>query len=178
LGNNSLATNWFADASFTNEIADPMLTGISRTNVGSYLDPRPTTASPAASNYVAAPGSLTAANYRGAFAPNAGNWAANWTALSEYHIMGGPGYNPPVSTSVVVAVPNQPILAPAMNGANLDIVFASQTGFNYQLQSTTNLSEMPVIWVDVGSPLAGTGGALTSTVPMSESVKLFRIKAQ
>src|SRR5881397_1722331 len=41
LGRNTVATNYWTDLSLTNQIADPMLTSISRTNSGALLDPRP-----------------------------------------------------------------------------------------------------------------------------------------
>lgn len=47
LGRNTLATNYWTDASLTNQIANPLLTSISRTNAGVYLDPRPAPGSPA-----------------------------------------------------------------------------------------------------------------------------------
>jgi hypothetical protein len=177
LGDNTLATNWFTTAAFTNTIADPMFIGLSRTNVGAYLDPRPQAGSPSESNYATAPSGLTAANYLGAFQPGAGNWAANWTALSEYQIMGGPGYNPPASTATVTVTPNQPVLVSAKNGGNLEVVYATQTGFNYQLQSKSNLVTQ-VTWDDVGSPTAGTGGNVTNSVSTAAGEMFFRVKVQ
>src|SRR4029077_12112299 len=41
LGRSSVATNYWTDLSLTNEITNPLLTSISRTNVGAFLDPRP-----------------------------------------------------------------------------------------------------------------------------------------
>jgi hypothetical protein len=179
LGRFTIATNYWTDLSLTNEITNPMLTSISRTNVGPFLDPRPVSGSPAGNNYAVTPGNLTSVNYRGAFGPGRGQWVSDWTALGEYGIVGGAGgINPSTAAAAVVVTPNQPFLVPAINGANLDIVFTTQTGFNYQLQSTTNLNVVPAIWVDEGSPMAGTGGARTSTVPLSEVLKLFRVKTQ
>ena len=179
LGRNTVATNYWNDTTLTNQIANPQLVGISRTNVGTLLDPRPQAGSVASSNSAATPANLTAANYRGAFGPGRGNWAADWTALSEYGITGGAGgVNLAASSAAVVVTPNQPFLAASKNGGNLNIVFTSQSGVTYQLQSTTNLGTTPIVWTDEGSTIPGTGGSLTSSVPTSASVKLFRVKAQ
>lgn len=177
LGGGTSATNYFTTASFTNQIVDPMFTGLSRTNTQNYLDPRPAAGSPAASDYATAPSGLTAANYRGAFQSGAGNWAANWTALSDYGVMGGPGYNPPTSTAAVVVTPNQPVLLTGLNSGNLQIVYATQNGFNYQLQSKSNLVTQ-MTWDNVGSPTAGTGGNVTNTVAPTASALFFRVEVQ
>jgi hypothetical protein len=179
LGGGTLATNYFADVTLTNQIANPLLTSISRTNSGVFLDPRPKAGSPASSDYAVAPNGLTTANYRGAFAPNRSNWAADWTALSEYGIMGGAGgNNPQIATASVALTPDQPVINPGINGGNLDFVFTTQTGFSYQLQSTTNLAAAPVVWADEGSAIAGSGSTVTSTVPASGAIKFFRMKVQ
>ncbi len=47
LGRFTVATNYWTDTSLTNLIVNPQLTGISRTNVGTKLDPRPVSGSPA-----------------------------------------------------------------------------------------------------------------------------------
>jgi hypothetical protein len=54
LGRNTVATNYWTDLSLNNEISDPMLMNISRTNVGALLDPRPQANSPALLNYAKA----------------------------------------------------------------------------------------------------------------------------
>ncbi len=46
LGRNTVATNYWTDLSLTNQIVDPMLTSISRTNSGAPLDPRPQAGQP------------------------------------------------------------------------------------------------------------------------------------
>ncbi|HTD65952.1 MAG TPA: hypothetical protein VK846_05410, partial [Candidatus Limnocylindria bacterium] len=88
LGRFTVATNYWTDLSLTNQIANPLLISISRTNVGAALDPRPAAGSPALNDYAATPGGgfLTPTTYRGAFGPN-DLWIANWTALAEYGII-------------------------------------------------------------------------------------------
>lgn len=179
LGGGTLATNWFTTTALTNQIADPMLTSISRTNVGAYLDPRPKSGSPATSDYATAPTGFSMASYRGAFAQGRGNWAADWTALSEYGVMGGAGgVNPIAASSGSVSItPNQPVLVTGLSGGSLKVSYATQTGFSYQLQSKSNLVTQ-VTWDDVGSPTAGTGGSVTNTVSTTAAQLFFRVKVQ
>jgi hypothetical protein len=180
LGGGTLATNWFTTVSLTNQISDPMLVSISRTNVGAFLDPRPKAGSPAYSGAAGVPTGLTTANYRGAFAADRGNWAADWTALSEYSIMGGAGgNNPRPTTTSVVVTPNQPVLVGSITGGggNLQFVYATQAGFSYQLQSKSNLVTQ-LTWDNVGSPTAGTGGNVTNAVSMTAPQLFFQVKVQ
>jgi hypothetical protein len=181
LGRNTLATNFWTDTSLTNQIANPLLTSISRTNVGVFLDPRPQTGGPASSDYATTPSGLVPANYRGAFAPGRGNWAADWTALSEYSIMGGAGGSNPSSASVTTPTtpaPNPVTLTITPNGANVDISFPSQAGYTYTLESSAILpaSWAPTTGVTPANPQTGTGGALTFTVPAADA-KYFQVKA-
>ena len=70
-----------------NEVVDPQLTGISRTNDGG-LDPRPMSGSPALSGAGSPPddGFFQAVGYRGAF--DADNlWVAGWTFLDDLGIL-------------------------------------------------------------------------------------------
>ena len=70
-----------------NEVVDPQLTGISRTNDGG-LDPRPMSGSPALSGVGVPPddGFFQAVGYRGAF--DADNlWVARWTFLDDLGIL-------------------------------------------------------------------------------------------
>src|SRR6185503_14789212 len=67
LGRNTVATNYWTDLSLNNQIVNPLLTSISRTNIGPFLDPRPQSGSPAYSNIATAPAGLTQAGYQGAF---------------------------------------------------------------------------------------------------------------
>jgi hypothetical protein len=178
LGRDTVATNYWTDLSLNNQIVNPLLTSISRTNFGAFLDPRPQPGSPALSNYAPTPAGLTQVSQQGAFGAGRGNWASDWTALSEYGIVGGAGGSNPSASSVAATVPspNPVTLAIAPNGANLEITFASQSAYSYQLQSITNLDASSV-WVDQGSAQTGTGSTLTNLVPTSDDVKYFRVKA-
>src|SRR6266498_4252713 len=159
LGRNTVATNYWTDLSLTNQIANPMLTGISRTNAGVFLDPRPKAGSPAYSDYATVPndGFLTPVNYRGAFASGRGNWIADWTALGEYGIVTGEGGVIPKAVATATA-PASPLLSASIVGGNLRIVTPSQPGFTYQLESRPDFD---TDWSDDGSSQPGTGGDLT-----------------
>jgi hypothetical protein len=155
----------FSDASRSNSIANPLLGGISYTNNGA-LNPRPQAGSPAFINVL--PGAPVAVSYRGAFSGPSDNWADGWTALSSMSFL----------AEAVPAPGTPPVIGTALNGSNLDIVFATQLGFSYQLQSTTNLGAMPINWSPEGSPILGTGNSLTSSVPTTASEKFFRVQVQ
>ncbi len=72
---------------WNNQVVDPLLGGISRTN-NAGLDPRPNQGSPALTGALAPADSwFTATTYRGAFS-NSTNWAENWTALAQYGFFG------------------------------------------------------------------------------------------
>ena len=182
LGGNSLATNYWTTPSLLNQISDPLLTSISRTNEGASLDPRPASGSPAGSDYATVPSGLVTANYRGAFAPGRGNWAADWTALSEYNIMGGAGGSNPsaaVAAPVTPPAPSPVTLTITPSGANVDISFTSQVGYTYTLESGAALS--PASWgtalgVTPANPQIGTGGTITFTIPATGE-QYFQVKA-
>ncbi|HXJ71939.1 MAG TPA: hypothetical protein VNM37_03760, partial [Candidatus Dormibacteraeota bacterium] len=175
LGRFSLATNYWTDASLVNQIADPMLTSISRTNVGAFLDPRPAPGSPANSDYASAPAGLETANYRGAFGPGRSNWAADWTALSEYGIMGGSGGGNPRPVPTPTQPPGITLIA-TINGGSLNISFLSRVGLQYQLETRVDLASGA--WADSGAPLAGTGSLVTMTAPLgSGGMSFFRVRA-
>lgn len=72
----------------SNQIANPLLNGISRTPNGG-LDPRPGVGSPAATGFVAPPDAFFSnVSFLGAFNPADGIWTQGWTAVSAL------GYTP------------------------------------------------------------------------------------
>jgi hypothetical protein len=66
---------------------------------------------------------------------------------------------------------------PAWNGANLLLPFASESGFDYVLQQTSNLGAAP--WSNLTTN-AGTGGTLDLPAPFAPSIpqEWFRLKTQ
>jgi len=180
LSRNTVASNYWTDTSLTNQIADPQLTSISRTNVGPTLDPRPLAGSPAYADFATTPTGLNNVGYRGAFSGGRANWAADWTALNEYNMLtsaGGINPLPAASAGATMPPPNPVTLTIIPSGINVLVSYLSQSGYSYQLKSATNLSS-PITWADEGGALPGTGGTLTNTVPLSGSAKYFRVRAQ
>jgi hypothetical protein len=173
----TVASNYWTDVTLTNLIMDPMLTSISRTNVGTTLDPRPKTGSPATANYAPTPGVLTSVSYVGAFGPGRSDWASDWTALAEYSILSGAGgINPIIATAASVpAVPAQPTLSIFnLGNGTVDIVWPTETGFNYQLQSKATIG---AAWGDVGAAIPGTGGSVTNGQTVTDE-KYFQVEVQ
>jgi hypothetical protein len=152
-----------SDVNRSNSLQNAQLGGISYTNNGA-LDPRPQPGSPALNNVLTPPAGLAAVNYRGAFAPN-DTWADGWTALSSL------GYLSPASAC------SQPTLTIVRNGGNVDISYQSQTGCNYQLQSTDTLSTGPGSWGNEGSSVSGTGSTITATRTVS-GIRFYRVVTQ
>jgi hypothetical protein len=177
LGRLTVATNYWTDTSLTNQIANPQLISVSRTNIGKFLDPRPAPGSPALAEFASAPsgGYLTSADFRGAF--GSVNWASDWTALGEYGILTGAGGGNPSTTHVDPPPPptNQPTVVVARGVGTLQISFTSENGVQYQLQSSPTLSGLPAGWANVGAPQAGTGGVLTFTPPTTGAAMFFRV---
>ena len=161
---------FFTDAARNNSIVDPQLRGISRFT-GNVLDPRPQVGSPALTGTRVPPtdGFFTAVSHKGAFGAN--NWAADWTALSEYGILSGAGAQVPFETLI------QPQLTQVTSsiGTNLVVNFATSSGFNYQVQSSTNLST----WVNEGSLVNGSGAvkSYTDGAAGAEVKKFYRVRA-
>ncbi|WP_456427855.1 T9SS type A sorting domain-containing protein [Rhodocaloribacter sp.] len=81
-----------------NEVVDPRLRGISRTNDGG-LDPRPAEGSPALTGAVPLSDPFfTPTDYRGAFGET--NWAAGWTLLSASGVLTNAGAGTPGATAI------------------------------------------------------------------------------
>jgi hypothetical protein len=175
----SVKANVFDPVSKSNEVVNPLLTGISRTNDPAFqLDPRPQAGSPALNSLRVPPndGFYAAVAWKGAFKDV--NWATDWTALGEYCYIATAGAGEQVFIITPPVTPTSPVLSAQLAGGTLEISFASQIGRTYQLQSTTNFLENPIIWAPEGSPMPGDGGPLTKTVPTDGSFKLFRVLCQ
>jgi hypothetical protein len=181
LGRNTVATNYWLDLSLTNEIGDPLLVSIARTNDSKYLDPRPRENSFVRVDWAADPGQgspiVISAHYMGAFDSGRSQWISDWTALGEYSIVGGAGGINPLnlpSSTPIIPPPNAPVLSIVLNGANVDIGFDTQLGYLYQLQTN---SVMDGVWGNSGLPLPGTGTPALLSVPASAAETYFRVLA-
>ena len=154
-----------------------MLRGISRTNVPAVgLDPRPLPNSPALTNIpITAPndGFYTPVNYSGAFKDI--NWASEWGFAAESGLITAEGAGTPLPLATGPVPPSSVTLKAFRNGSNMDITFTPQSGYNYQLQTRTNLTVGS--WTDTGSPTAGTGGTNKFSVPIGVGMSFFQVRA-
>ncbi len=161
----------FSDAARNNAITDPLLGGISRV-FGNGLDPRPQAGSPAlvATRTPPTDGFYVPVAYKGAFGAN--NWAADWTALSEYGILSGAGARVPMETLIE---PQFTQVAVSAAGSQFVLSFATSSGFNYQVQTSTNLST----WTNIGGLINGSGAVKSYSDPglVSDPNRFFRVRA-
>jgi len=171
-------TYLFDDASRSNLVVDPMLRSISRSNDG-RLDPRPQPGSPAFSTPITPPnnGFYDQVAFKGAFSDL--NWASSWTALSEYGILSAAGGGQPIYVNESPAMPKEPVLTIALDGASAKISFNSEAGYTYTLESAATLTDVwtPVSGAAPSNPQVGTGDSLLFAVPV-ESTRFFRVKVQ
>ena len=62
------------------------------------------------------------------------------------------------------------------HGTNVTLSFPTQTGYRYQLLSSTDVASKD--WIQVGAPFTGTGGVLSTGLPLGpESAMFFRVQA-
>jgi len=136
------------EAVLTNEananlFVDPLLTGISRTNVPAQgLDPRPQAGSPALSSPVSAPddGFYSPVNYRGAFGAN-DLWIAGWTFASQVGLVA-----PAPAGPQIVTQPTPTLEVYPRQTVTLSVVASGQGTLSYQ-------------WLKNGTALEGATGA-------------------
>jgi hypothetical protein len=112
------------------------------------------------------PGAPVAVSYRGAFGPN-DTWANGWTALSQA------GY---LNTNTVVNPPVAPSISSSYSAGQLTFSLTSQSGYDYTLQSTPQLS--PPAWTNVMT-LPGNGQVISfPPVATTNAAEFFRILAE
>jgi hypothetical protein len=166
----------FSDASRSNEVANPMLTSISRTNFPAFrLDPRPAAGSPALTSPRVPPanGFYTPVAYEGAF--EAVNWAAGWTALAEYGILTASGGRIEVPAPASSCSPVT--LAVTRSGGDLTITFASVPGASYRLLGSSNVTTALGSWAQV-STVTASGTTTTFTVPATGALQFHAVVCQ
>ena len=168
-GNGTGYGGTFAPASVNPDI-NPLLNSISRTqDLG--LDPLLDPASPAFSGYRATPvnGFYTPAAYKGAFGSDR-NWAQDWTALSNDGFL-----TPTANKSQAPTYPALDIATTSnADGSTATVGWTSATGFQYKVQSTTDL----VTWADETAWIDGTGASLSQNVAVAGAKKVFRVVAR
>ena len=161
----------------SNDVVNPLLTSVSRTNFPAFkMDPRPQAGSLALTSSVTAPndGFYTPVSYKGAFKDI--NWASDWGFAAEVCLMSGEAAGTPLPLgTVVIPPPNPVILSIVKNGANVDVTFVSQGGYSYQLQTRADLASGS--WGNTGSPVVGTGGTMTISAPLNTGMAFFRVSA-
>ncbi|MFO1487236.1 MAG: T9SS C-terminal target domain-containing protein [Verrucomicrobiota bacterium] len=161
----------------SNDVVNPLLTSVSRTNFPAFkMDPRPQAGSPALTSSLTAPndGFYTPVSYKGAFKDI--NWASEWGVAAEVCLMSGEAAGTPLPLgTVVVPPPSAVILSIVKNGANVDVTFVSQSGYSYQLQTRADLQSGT--WGNLGSAVTGTGGILTISAPLGADMAYFRVSA-
>jgi hypothetical protein len=156
----------FTDAARTNTIENPLLNGISYTN-NAGLNPRPQAGSPLLGNVAPQGAGLETTTYRGAFNTN-DTWHLTWTAMSQLGIVG--------TNSVVLPPPAAPTISSTFGSGTVTFSIASQSGYNYALQSTPALN--PPAWTNIAT-LPGNGGVLNfPSVATTNATEFFRVLAQ
>lgn len=150
----------FSTTEFMNQLADPMLGGISYSN-DRVLDPRPKAGSPVYQDVLA--GAPMPVNYRGAFSGPDDDWADGWTALSQY------GYLKPAVTIIE--------LVTSAEDGNILIGFQSEAGRTYQVQSRGDVVNGD--WSARGNPIIGTGGVVQFSDPIEAiEARYYRVITQ
>jgi len=158
----------FSDVSRSNTVENPLLGGVSYTN-NLGLNPRPQAGSPALGNALAAPAGLTPTTYRGAFNTN-DFWAHKWSAIYKLGYLQGTWYAPSV---VVPPACVAPLLAIVRSGGDVTVSWNGEAGCSYELQSTTDLGTVPIVWGTIGS-FSGAG-LHSQTTAATGLIKAFRV---
>ncbi len=131
--------SYVTDAANNNRFVDPQLRGISRSNDGG-LDPRLAEGSPGLTGFVQPPddGFFAPVDYLGAFGP--GNWAADWTFISEVGILNTAGARTPRVITAVEEHQNPSVLPTDYTlNQNYPNPFNPTTNINYTVVSTAHV---------------------------------------
>jgi hypothetical protein len=64
----------------------------------------------------------------------------------------------------------------AQSGTNLVVTFPTLTGFNYQVQYKTNLTDPT--WLSLGSPIVGNNGNKSVSDPDNKGTRFYRVQVQ
>jgi len=82
---------------------------------------------------------------------------------------------PDVNVNFLMLVPAF-IANASKQGANVVMSFPAQTGFNYQVQYKTNLTDS--VWSPLGSVVQGTNGTVNVSDPAQVNTRFYRIQVQ
>jgi len=144
----------------------------------------------AATGYIVLRSTTSGSGYI-SLATTTGNASTNYTdtnaigGTTYYYVVlavnaSGPGpYSSEVSATAIVGPlpPSAPTILPPYRdatGTNVVIRAVTQSGYNYSLLSTTNLTP-PAVWT-TNSVTAGTGGTITNLAPISKSQRATYFK--
>jgi len=75
-----------------------------------------------------------------------------------------------------VPIPNPVSLTATLNGGNVDLSFATQSGFSYQVQSKDNVTD--ATWNNLGSAVEGDGAAKSVNDPATGGKRFYRLQIQ
>ncbi len=135
-------TQWIADhlAANSNQVIDPMLRGISRTN-DAGLDPRPKLNSVVLSSFEELGDAFFRnVNYSGAYGPTGKLWLDGWSAASQYGILG----------DLPAGTPNQVVVSEDIAG---DVVWTSDN--EYILDGLIFVDSLSILTIEAGTVIKG-----------------------
>jgi hypothetical protein len=156
----------------SNPVADPLLGGISRVPNG-QLDPTLRAGSPAYGVPQTDTPGFVAVDFTGAF--GAENWAQDWTALGAEGFFKATGIRP--TGPFKAPEPQAPVLAVAApSGTSLRLTFATESGRTYTVQGRADLTSGS--WSATGTPVQGTGAAVSIDVPATGESLFLRVTVQ
>jgi hypothetical protein len=156
--------NLFADSTKTNLTSDPLLGGISNTQIG-QLNPIPRSGSPAldAANVKSVPanGFYIDTDHLGAF-PKDLNWAADWSALGSFNVFNGTD-----ARAVTIPAPAQPATGPTVDNAAIAaaipaLVIDASNSLNIMLPAGAVTGATGYQWRLNGADIAGANSASLS----------------
>jgi hypothetical protein len=87
----------------------------------------------------------------------------------------GDGLFPDVNANFLMLVPLFDIQA-SHSGTNVVVSFLTQTGFNYQVQYKTHLTDAS--WTSLGSPVAGNNAVESVNDPANGTTRFYRVQIQ
>lgn len=162
-----------------NAIADPAIRGISRTaNAG--LDPRPAANAAVTSDLAALPANdpfFIAANFKGAFNPNAASWLAGWSSLARNGHLVAPPATTIVNITDASITAGQTVNWTRNNVYLLDGLVFAETGATLNIEAGTVVKFTPKAEVGNPSALVIARGARINACGTAENPIIFTAEA-
>jgi hypothetical protein len=130
-----------------------------------------------ATNYNVLRSAISGGGYTNVASLSATNYTDTNVVVGKtyYYVMndagtnGTSGYSSEVSAIPVLPPPASPTILPPYSDGSGNVVFSvtTQIGYNYYLESATNLTP-PALW-STNSTFAGNGGTITNTMPINQA---------